>query len=146
MGTQIKDEPCHQVKYGGPPATVTLPPNPDSTARFKPAFTKGNEPAFTKGNEPDSDFEPGYSAQRAALHELVQKMQREQEAMQDNLVLNALGMTREEAIANKHRITRHCHPSKDVFLLDGEPVVEIHKPDNRGDELITTYRVMRKLP
>lgn len=92
------------------------------------------------------DFDPGYSAQHAAFQELLQKTRHEQDEMQDALLLNALQMTREEAVVNRHRITRHCHPDRDLFLLDGEPVIEIHKPVIRGDELVTSYKILRTLP
>lgn len=93
-----------------------------------------------------ADVNQGYSAQRAAFQELLQKARHQHEELKNNLLLQALGMTVEEALENRHRISRHCHPDKDVFLLDGEPVVEIHKPVIRDDRLVTTYKMLRTLP
>lgn len=92
------------------------------------------------------EIDTSYSAMRAAFQELLQKTRHEQDEMQDALLLNALQMTRQEAVVNRHRITRHCHPDRDLFLLDGEPVIEIHKPVIRGDELVTSYKILRTMP
>lgn len=119
-----------------------ITPTPLTLPRITPADFGASRPQI---NLPEG-FDPGYSAQRAALQELLQKNRRENEALQDELLLRALGVTREEAVANRHRITRHCHPDRDLFLLDGEPVVEIHKPVIRGDELVTSYKILRTLP
>lgn len=92
-----------------------------------------------------TDFEPGYSAQRAAALEIMQKSRHEHEELTEALLLDALGMTREEAVANRLRITQHCHPGKTVWLLDGEPVIEFSAPQLRHDELVTGYKVLRKV-
>ena len=139
LGTQIKDERCHQhLMTPSAPLPVIKP-------LFRPQFTKEKSRPELAG-----DFQPGLGlsdfAHREAFHKLIQKTWHEHEVMQDDLLLKALGMSAKEAMANRHRITRHCHPGKDVFLLDGEPVVAIHKPVIRGDELVTTYQILRTLP
>lgn len=116
------------------PTPVTMPLRPSQATRWECPKV----PA-----EFIADVAAGYSAQRAAFQELLQNTRREHEELQDTVLLKALGMTAQEALDNRHRITRHIHPDKDVFLLDGEPVVEIHKPVIRGDELVTSYRILR---
>lgn len=87
---------------------------------------------------------PVWSAQQEAFKELLRQAQQDSDEMREACLLKALGMTREEAVANRHRITRHCHPGQDVFLLDGEPVIAIHKPVFRGDEMVTSFQILRK--
>lgn len=142
LGTQVADTPCFRTRVT-PADFGASKPVVIARGYIKPS----KAPMWECPKVPAeflADANAGYSAQRAAFQELLQKTRREQEELQNTLLLNALGMTAEEALDNWHRITRHIHPGKDVFLLDGEPVVEIHKPVIRGDELVTSYRIPRK--
>lgn len=142
LGTQVVDTPCYAHRV-----------TPSDFGASKPVVIArgysgaGGTASFLTGEDAAeflADVNAGYSAQRAAFQELLQKTRHEHEEKVNTLLLNALGMTAEEALDNRHRITRHIHPDKDVFLLDGEPVVEIHKPVFRGDELVTSYRILRE--
>lgn len=116
------------------------------TGYIRPSLAPKWDCPKANGGHVGGDFDPGYSAQRAAFLELLQKTRQEHDEMQEIILFRALGMTAEEAVANRHRISRHCHPEQDVFLVDGEPVVAIHKPVIRGDELVTSYQILRTLP
>lgn len=117
------------------PTPVTMPLRPSLAEKW-------DCPKLPAEFQPEIDT--SYSAQRAAFLELLQKTRQEHDEMRETILLRALGMTAEEAVANRHRISRHCHPDQDVFLVDGEPVVAIHKPVIRGDELVTSYQILRK--
>lgn len=141
LGTQVADTPCFRTRI-----------TPSDFGASKPVVIArgysgaGGTASFLTGEDAAeflADANAGYSAQRAAFQELLQKTRREHEELRDTVLLKALGMTAQEALDNRHRITRHIHPDKDVFLLDGEPVVEIHKPVIRGDELVTRHRILR---
>lgn len=143
LGTQVVDTPCyaHRITPSdfGASKPVVIARGYDRTAGIASFFAAEQTAEFL------ADVNAGYSAQRAAFQELLQNTRREHEELQDTVLLKALGMTAQEALDNRRRITRHIHPDKDVFLLDGEPVVEIHKPVIRGDELVTSYRILREL-
>lgn len=141
LGTQVADTPCFRTRVTPADFGASRP-----VVQARGYIGAAGTASFLTAEDAAefiADANAGYSAQRAAFQELLQKTRREHEELRDTVLLNALGMTAEEALNNRHRITRHIHPDKDVFLLDGEPVVEIHKPVIRGDELVTSYRILR---
>lgn len=115
---------------------------------FAPGYVK---PSGLAANKPPpmsiSDFRPDQSP-RSSMHAVLLEKEAEVrdafEDLQEVVVLATLGMTREEALANLPRITRHAHPDRDVVLLDGEPVVEVHHPRFNHDEFLVSFRVLRK--
>ena len=114
---------------------------------FAPGYIKPAELASNKPPMDISDFCPDqspYSSVRAALLEKAAEVRHAHEEWQEVVVLAVLGMTREEALANLPRITRHAYPDKDVVLLDCEPFVEIHRPRFNHDEFLVSFRVLRK--
>lgn len=141
LGTQVADAPCFRTRVTPADFGASKP------VVFKRGYIKpSTAPMWDCPKVPAefvADVAAGYSAQRAAFQELLQKTRREHEELRETVLLKALGMTAQEALDNRHRITRHQYPDKDVFLLDGEPVVEIHKPVIRGDELVTRHRNLR---
>lgn len=139
LGTQVADTPCFRTRVT-PADFGASKPVVIARGYIKPS----KAPMWECPKAPGGDFDPTWSAQRAGFQELLQNTRREHEELRDTVLLKALGMTAEEALDNRHRITWHTHPDKDVFLLDGEPVVEIHKPVIRGDKLVTSYRNLRK--
>ena len=151
LGTRVKDLPCEQDLYADTAARIKASDFGASKpvvvgTRFRPSLAEKWDCPKAPGGHVGGDFDPGYSAQRAAFLELLQKTRQEHDETQETILLRALGMTAEEAVANRHRISRQCHPDQDVFMVDGEPVVAIHKPLIRGDELVISYQILRTLP
>ena len=93
-----------------------------------------------------ADVNADCSAQRAVLLEKAAEARNAFEEWQDGVLLAIFGMSREDLVANRDRITRHAHPDKDVYLLDGQPVVEIHRPRFNNAEFVATFKVLRTLP
>ena len=150
LGTRVKDLPCEQDLYAEIAKSLMTPsaalPVVIKRSFVAPSDFGASNPVVHAEGYTRPEIDTSYSAQRAAFLELLQKTRQEHDEMQETILFRALGMTAEEAVANRRRISRHCHPDQDVFLVDGEPVVAIHKPVIRGDELVTCYQILRTLP